>query len=251
MDSYNFADFFNCPPGSGDDCLNEGLLDSLLNFPPPPPLPSFWNISSQAEACPSSLCHVFAPETGKPEDYRTNNPNSDDSVVPVACAVILGLTLGALLLIFVWYRKSKNSPTLPPSLPSSSETEYMHSCPVVNGKSPHSVIISHRGTISYSNMPVTSTLSGGNPWGRTTGFTIDYSSRGLIPGSSVLHSEENQYAMRESCTSSPVYAELDGGNNSISPYAVGMAEHIPEDPYLLRQANNRSRYYYTTQRANF
>ena len=230
MDSFQEDWFFPEDFGCSEDghCLLDEPPDSILTMPPPP-IPWFWNES--VSPC-TSMCHLF-PSQEADNLLVPSNPSAD-SMVSVVCASILGLTLGSLLLILVWYKKSKSS-SLPPSLPSSSETEYTH--PVVNGKSPHSVIINHRGTITYTNMPVTGSLSSTNPWRRTTGFAIDYTHRGLIPGSSVLQTEDDHYAMRESCTSSPVYAELDG-KNSISPYAVGMVDN-PEEYQRL----NRSTYY--------
>jgi len=224
-----------------DGFCNLDLQDDLWSMPPPPPIPFFWNVSIPSDC--SSLCDVFIDSKTDELQVPTVTDGhqtglSADSVVSVVGASILGLTLGALMLIFVWYKKFGSDPSsLPPSLPSSScETEY--TCPVVNGKSPQSIIINHRGTIAYSN--------GMNQWRRGTDFSIDYVHRGLIPGSSVLHQQEQEtYAMRESCTSSPVYAELDP-TPSISPYAVGMVER-PHD-YGRR---TRQGYYYTQPRANF
>lgn len=281
-----------------DNCPHDGLCgleappDVILTMPPPP-IPFFMKgfmnetftrglMSEGGHNC--HFCHIFASDEASssvdpslfypPEGDINKHEESvgsphpspgSDSVVSVVAASILGLTFAALVVILVWYKKFKTSnPSLPPSLPSSSEGEY--TCPVVNGKSTQSIIINDRGTIAYSNKPLapSSFTSSTNPWRRGTDFTIDYAHRGLIPGSSVLHhTEEDHYAMRESCTSSPVYAELQEGNN-ISPYAVGMGgagsgDNRVETDYYPRHHHQTSThhrrgapyYYCTTQRAQF
>jgi len=233
----------SCP--TGGTCSMDFGLD-LLPIPPPPPVPSFWNETSLWEPC-SPMCHLF-PESVVFDDIYSPKPLSADSIISVVCACVLGITMGFAMIMFIWVRKLNNRHvSIPPSLPSSpSETEY--TCPVVNGKTHQSIILGPRSTSGYSNMHASSssTFSPINSWTRGSGFAYDPVNRGLIPASSVLHplNYEDHYAMRESCTSSPVYAELDG-NGSLSPYAVGMVgDHRPDE---FIQYNVRGGYFTQSQ----
>jgi len=233
-------------------------------MPPPPPVPLFWNETAVWEPC-FPMCHLLPTNDVSINDltidYHSNTSSSlsADSVISVACACVMGLTLGTVLLMFVWYKRSRSSsPSLPPSIQSrSSDTEY--TCPVVNVKPPQSINLGPRSTSAYSNTLNVSRGSGFSYDPVNGQLTVKRELKGtrtLMPNS-VLHplNYEDQYtAMREPCSSSmqsPVYAELDGNG---SHYAVGMAYHHQQQPrqeeshYYVKYSGRGGAYYSTQPR---
>lgn len=220
----------------------EGPPDGIESMPPPP-LPPFLQMAfaenqSFGENC--NYCHLFHDPSSFDSELMLPKPEvkTSDSWLSVLVATILGSTLfGALFLVFLFKCKkwkifpvSDSCPILPESFlgghksapPPGSPTDSCIS-PVVNEKSPQSVI---------TDMP-----------SKKTSISSKYWKRG--PNNMMNSPEEHQgtdvgtdidpYSDAASCTSSPVYAELDAAGvthalstptqiilsgQSISPYAV-------------------------------
>ena len=220
---------------------------------PPPPLPPFLrhlllenqNLSIDLTG-DCNLCHIFRDRREDSEFVlpRPAEKGASDSMVSVIGACILGLGFGAILLMLIWCKKWKvfpgkdSCPIFPDSwlsgshksAPPPSPTESCIS-PVVNEKSPQSIIMDscqgNRTCIHPSKY-----------WRRAG--DADFSMAEASGGHPDSGMNEDHYA-DGSCTSSPVYAELDGAvpstiggsilmessPQSISPYAVGL-KHFPE-----------------------
>lgn len=250
-----------------------GPLCSLLEPPPnilllpPPPLPPFLrhllleneSLTLNLNGGECNLCNLFRDESQDSEFVlpRPTEKGSADSMVSVIGASILGLGFGAFLLILIWCKKWKifpakdSCPIFPETwvpgghktAPPPSPTESCIS-PVVNEKSPQSIIMDscHANKTSIPS----------KYWRRGGGADFSSCHMGEASGGNSVRMmnddpgmSEEQYADGGSCTSSPVYAELDGSvptamagsilvsGHSISPYAVGLKNY----PEALRMAS--------------
>lgn len=262
---------FDDPFPESDECVDafcslDDLPDAILTMPPPP-IPFFMqtllNESFSSEDC--NLCRLFTDgevESGndfllpRPSD-KSSSPASD-GMTSVLIASILGLMFGAFLLGLIWCKKWRHFPAKDScpmfsdglfsghrksAPPPPSPTESVIS-PVVNEKSPQSIIMDH-GTGKKSVIQT-------KYWRRGSDFTIDASSSVLRP-----HRQQTDHYGGDggSCTSSPVYAELDGvpiggaqgtasssllmscPGSSISPYAVGMNTYSELPENSMRMTN--------------
>lgn len=220
--------------------------DAILTMPPPP-LPPFMkelltdtNGSYFFDDGKCNFCDYFTDHR-QDSEFVLPKPTEKpaDSMTSVIVASILGLSFGTFLLLLIWCKKWKifpvkdSCPIFPESFlggasgHKSSPPPSPSPCisPVVNEKSPQSTII----TDSSRKTSIPSKY-----WRRAGDFTSH--SQNLGVDSVTDHYTEG------SCTSSPVYAELDGpvvgtsGANSTvlvtgqSPYAVGLNTYseIPE-----------------------
>ena len=259
-----------------EDCVDDLCsLASILTMPPPP-IPLFMLSMFNESLDPSEGCNFcrFFPSDSqedvngsgfllpRPSDKSSSSPSASDGMTSVLVACVLGLSFGFLLLGMIWCKKWRHFPVkdtcpvfsdglfsghrkAPPPPPSPTESVMS---PVVNEKSPQSIIMDH-GTTGKKSVIQT------KYWRRGSDFTIDASSSVLRP-----HRHADHYGGDTgSCTSSPVYAELDGlpvhgayggmGSNlltcpaasSISPYAVGMNTYseLP-DTNSMRMTNMAS-----------
>ena len=261
------AAMVRCVEDAGEEDCSTDLcsLDVMLTMPPPPIPPfmlSVMNDSFAEDGC--NLCRLFSDSQAdvngsgfllpRPSDKSTESPAAD-GVASVLAASILGLSFGALLLGLIWCKKWRHmhvKGTCPlfgegglggqrkaaPPPPSPAESVL---APVVNEKSPQSIIMDH-GTSKRSVIHT-------KYWRRGSDLTLDASSSVLRPRS------EHYAGDGSSCTSSPVYAELDGvpaaaaadahGSgllvscpaSSISPYAVGMNTYSELPDNCMRMTN--------------
>lgn len=219
--------------------------DSILTMPPPP-LPLFMkelltdtNSSYFFEDGKCNFCEYLTDHSQDSELFQPSIPDKPaDSMTSVIVASILGLSFGTFLLLLIWCKKWKifpakdSCPIFPESFLSgsghkSSPPPSPSPCisPVVNEKSPQSTII----TDSSRKTSIPSKY-----WRRAGDFSNHPQNLGV--DSVTDHYTEG------SCTSSPVYAELDGpvvgtssSNSTVlvtgqSPYAVGLNTYseIPE-----------------------
>lgn len=231
--------------------------DDILYMPPPPLPPSLrhiiWGNQSLADEESSdgtcNFCHLFQDKSQDSEYVSPKNPEkTTDSMMSVLVASVLGLIFGSLLLILIWCKKWRIFPAKDScpifsdgflgshkSVPSPPSAGDQCISPVVNEKSPQSII---------TDAPSKKTSIPSKYWtrGREMGVNIN-GSRVLDPSSSL----DDQYTEGGSCTSSPVYAELDGAvpgsrlsldpstgvgpvliagpSQSMSPYSVGQNPH--------------------------
>jgi len=242
-------------------------------FMPVLPKPSDKNMVDEAPPPPSS-----------------SSPPSTDSMISVIAASVLGLSFGFLLIVLVYCRKTSRS--LPPGMQmdslcpifsngffgghsksshhggsgvqaSPSESEFIS--PVVNEKSPQSSIIVDHHMMSGGVKKVTVTQHGPTSviqskyWRRGTDFTTDVGGSNSSSSHQALHHQNDNYTDGSTCTSSPVYAELDAavGGTSISPYAVGLNTYselpIPRGGQMMSAGPSDSSYdnaaYLTSQAA--
>ncbi|RWS10708.1 hypothetical protein B4U79_09141, partial [Dinothrombium tinctorium] len=240
--------------------------DLILSIPPPPLTPSLQQLLNENQSLKGddngcNFCHVFYSPTGQDNDFFLPNPGvkTDESWLSLLVFSVLGLTaFGALFILFLvkckkyaisfieilinsfpFYRwkifpVSDSCPIFPESFLGGHKTapppcSPSDSCisPVVNEK-PQSVI---------TDSPTKKTSIPSKYWRRTN----DLSHGGRMANGIILDrtTEIDEYSGcpdAPSCTSSPVYAELDavginhsqaptpilitGPSQSISPYAV-------------------------------
>lgn len=245
-----------------DDCVDafcDAIPDAILTMPPPP-IPFFMqnllNESFSQDDC--NFCRLLSDgdvvSMIDGPQQSDKNPASD-GMTSVLIASILGLFFGIFLLGLIWCRKGRHFPAKDScpmfsdglfsghrksAPPPPSPTESVIS-PVVNEKSPQSIIMDH-GTGKKSVIHT-------KYWRRGSDFTIDATSSVLRP-----HRPQSDHygADGGSCTSSPVYAELDGlpigaqgpgsshillAGSSISPYAVGMNTYSELPENSMRMTN--------------
>lgn len=252
------------------DC--EQSFCSIVTLPPPPPIPQFMrsmlndSLTSDGDC---NLCRLFGVAEGpryqlpRPSDKSSSSPASD-GMTSVVVACVMGLCFGGLLLALIWCKKWRHTSSKsscfsctffspggvfggqrkgapPPPSPTQSVIS-----PVVNEKSPQSIIMDH-GTNGKKSVIQT------KYWRRGSDFTIDASSSVLHPHRSHSDHYGGDGATGSSCTSSPVYAELDGvpvgahgpgssllitcPGSSISPYAVGMNTYSELPDNSMRMVN--------------
>lgn len=232
--SSGFCSFLDRPP------------DAILTMPPPP-LPLFMekllsetNGSYFLDDGKCNFCDFFAEPIDVTSGISSPRPTDKpaDSMTSVIIASIMGLSFGTLLLLMIWCKKWKIFPVKDscPIFPESFFTGGGHKSspppspspcisPVVNEKSPQSTIItdSSRKTSIHSKY-----------FRGPSNFPSHSQNLGI--DSATDHYTEG------SCTSSPVYAELDGpvvglsaSNSAVlitgqSPYSVGLNTYseIPE-----------------------
>lgn len=241
---------------------------SIVTLPPPPPIPHFMksilndSLDSDGEC---NLCGLFGvterttTHLPRPSDKSSSSASASDGVTSVIVACVMGLCFGGMLLALIWCRKWRHSPSKsscpffsdglfsgqrksPPAPPSPTESVIS---PVVNEKSPQSIIMDH-GTGGKKSVIQT------KYWRRGSDFTIDAHSSVLHPHRPHSDHYGADGGAGSSCTSSPVYAELDGvpiaahGSNllmscpvgsSISPYAVGMNTYSELPDNSMRMVN--------------
>lgn len=205
--------------------------DLILSMPPPPLPPSLQHLladnASLGNDC--NFCHLFA-DSGEDSEFKLPDPSANSpagswltfAILATASFLIVGVLC---ILIIVKCRRGKFSP--PDFCPLSASFLRSHksppppcspadSCisPVVNEKSPQSIITS---------APLKKTSISTKYWRRGNDFGLEGhpSHRGYADA--VGEHDEN-YAAAEggSCTSSPVYAELDGA----------LVTHIPQEQLL-------------------
>lgn len=202
---------------------------------PPPPLPPslrhiIWGNQSLADEESSdgtcNFCHLFQDKIEDSEFVSPKSPEkSNDSMVSVLVASVLGLIFGSLLLVLIWCKKWRIFPAKDScpifsdgflrghkSVPSPPSTGDPCISPVVTEKFPQSII---------TDAPSKKTSIPSKYWtrGRELGVNMN-GTRVRDPSSSL----DDPYNEGGSCTSSPVYAELDGtapgSRLSLDPSAV-------------------------------
>ncbi|CAG2119275.1 unnamed protein product [Medioppia subpectinata] len=229
VDESEWQDFtheFTCPDNMcSAEALDEDMPpDAILSMPPPPLPPAMHallvsNRTAIADDC--NLCHIFKD----PSDYdfstvTTPDLKDADSWLSVIVVTILGSTLFCILFLIVLFRcknwkifpVSDSCPILPESFlgghksapPPCSPTDSCIS-PVVNEKSPQSVI---------TDAPTKKTCISSKYWKRgPNGDPNSPDGYGGGPcdrmGGTDVSADFDPYSDAASCTSSPVYAELD------------------------------------------
>lgn len=209
--------------------------DDILFMPPPPLPPSLrhiiWGNQSLADEESSdgtcNYCHLFQDKIEDSEYVSPKNPEkSNDSMVSVLVASVLGLIFGSLLLVLIWCKKWRIFPAKDScpifsdgflgshkSVPSPPSTGDPCISPVVNEKSPQSII---------TDAPSKKTSIPSKYWTRGRDFGVNMNGTRVLDQSSSL---DDPYTEGGSCTSSPVYAELDGtvpgSRLSLDPSVVG------------------------------